>query len=184
MYDAALYYGNMSSDRSDIISRLRLETGSFFLCTIHRQENTDNIENLRSIITTLNEVHREKSVVLPLHPRTRKILAQNSIRMDFEPIEPVGYFDIIELLKHCNLVITDSGGMQKEAYFFRKYCVTLREETEWVELVDNGYNVLAGCDPVKIRQGISMFSGRQILNFSDLYGNGNASQRIADIIKN
>jgi len=153
------------------------------LCTVHRQENTDDLVRLTSIIGALNEIHRVTPVVLPLHPRTRKILAQNSIRTDFEPIEPVGYFDIIELLKHCSLVITDSGGMQKEAYFFKKYCITLREETEWIELVQNNFNVLAGCDPVLINNGVSRFSGREITASSGLYGNGDASQLILDIIK-
>jgi UDP-GlcNAc3NAcA epimerase len=183
MYDAALYYGSMSSDRSDIMSRLRLRGGKFMLCTVHRQENTDDPARLNSIIEALNEIHRETPVVLPLHPRTRKILAQNSIRTDFEPIEPVGYFDIIELLKHCSLVITDSGGMQKEAYFFKKYCITLREETEWVELVENKYNALAGCDPILIKKGVSQFLGKEITVSGGLYGNGNASQLIVDIIK-
>ncbi len=183
MYDAALFYGSMSSDRSDIMSRLSLGGRKFMLCTVHRQENTDDLARLRSIIEALNEIHRETPVVLPLHPRTRKILAQNSIHTGFEPIEPVGYFDIIELLKHCSLVITDSGGMQKEAYFFKKYCITLREETEWVELVENNFNVLAGCDPVLIKKAVSRFSGREITSSSGLYGNGDASQLILDIIK-
>jgi UDP-GlcNAc3NAcA epimerase len=183
MYDAALFYGSMSSDRSDIMSRLGLRGKEFLLCTVHRQENTDDLSRLKTIIHALNEVHREISVVLPLHPRTRKILAQNSIHTDFEPIEPVGYYDIIELLKHCRLVITDSGGMQKEAYFFKKYCITLREETEWVELVENHFNVLAGCDPDLIKNGVIRFSGKEIADSSGLYGNGNASQLIVDIIK-
>jgi UDP-GlcNAc3NAcA epimerase len=184
MYDAALFYGSRSQDRSDIIKRLGLGANNFILCTVHRQENTDDISHLKSIINTLNEVHRETKVILPLHPRTRKILAQHSIHPDFEPVEPVGYYDIVELLKHCSLVITDSGGMQKEAYFFRKYCITLRQETEWVELVENNFNVLAGCDPVLIKKGISQFSGKEITVSSGLYGNGNASQLIVDIIKN
>ena len=121
MYDAALFYGAFSSQRSDIIKRLDLASGKYVLCTIHRQENTDNVENLRSIISSLNEIDREMPVILPLHPRTRKILGQNQIIPDFIPIEPVGYFDILELLKNCKLVMTDSGGMQKEAYFFNKY---------------------------------------------------------------
>jgi UDP-GlcNAc3NAcA epimerase len=183
MYDAALFYGSRSHDRSDIITKLNLGESNFVLCTVHRQENTDDITHLKSIINALNEVHRETKVVLPLHPRTRKILAQNSIHTDFEPIEPVGYYDIVELLKHCSLVITDSGGMQKEAYFFRKYCITLREETEWVELVENNFNVLAGCDPILIKKGISRFLGKEIEVSPGLYGNGNASQLIVDIIK-
>lgn len=183
MYDAALFYGSRSAGRSDILSKLKLRDKSFILCSVHRQENTDDITRLKSIIEALNDINRETTVVLPLHPRTRKILAQNSIHTDFEPVEPVGYYDIVELLKHCGLVITDSGGMQKEAYFFRKYCITLRDETEWVELVDNNFNVLAGCDPVLIKKSVSQFLGKEIIASEGLYGSGNASQLIVDIIK-
>ncbi len=183
MYDAALYYGSRSSDRSDILSKLQLRDKNFILCSVHRQENTDDIARLKSIIGALNDIHGETTVILPLHPRTRKILAENSIFTRFEPIEPVGYYDIVELLKHCSLVITDSGGMQKEAYFFRKYCITLREETEWVELVENNYNVLTGSDPILIKKAVSQFLGKEITVSGGLYGNGNASQLIVDIIK-
>jgi UDP-GlcNAc3NAcA epimerase len=184
MYDAALYYGSRSSDRSDILSKLRVRDKNFILCSVHRQENTDDITRLKSIIEALNDIHRETTVILPLHPRTRKILAQNSIDTLFDPIEPVGYYDIVELLKHSGLVITDSGGMQKEAYFFRKYCITLREETEWVELVENNYNVLAGSDPVLIKKGVGRFLGKEITDSQGLYGNGDASQLIVNTLKN
>jgi UDP-GlcNAc3NAcA epimerase len=184
MYDAALFYGAVSSNRSDIINILNLTKSKFILCTIHRQENTDNIERLSSLVSVLNDINREIPVVLPLHPRTRKIFEYNHIKLGFEPIEPVGYFDIVELLKNCSLVMTDSGGMQKEAYFFNKYCLTLRTETEWIELVSNNYNFLVGYDPFLIKQCISNYLGKTINNPSTLFGNGNASELIVELLLN
>lgn len=182
MYDAALYYGAMSSQRSDIIKRLNITPGIFVLCTVHRQENTDDLSSLKSIIAALNKIHHDMKVVLPLHPRTRKTMEQHGIVPRFDPIEPVGYFDIIELLKHCCLVITDSGGMQKEAYFFDKYCITIRRETEWIELVNNHYNFLAGPDEDSILHYFLQAVSKKFNNIHHFYGTGDASQRIAEII--
>lgn len=179
MYDAALYYGAMSSQRSDILKTLNLNPDHYILCTIHRQENTDNLENLKSIVLALNNIYHEIPIVLPLHPRTRKILEINNINLAFEPINPVGYFDIVELLKHSSMVITDSGGMQKESYFFKRYCITLRNETEWIELVDSGYNFLSGADQSKIMTLYKkIISKNTIKESGTLYGNGDASERI------
>lgn len=182
MYDTALYYGAVSSQKSVILDKFNLREKKFILCSIHRQENTDNLQHLKSIISALNNINLETRVVLPLHPRTRKIITQNHIKLAFEPVEPVGYFDIIELLRNCSLVITDSGGMQKEAYFFRKFCVTMREETEWIELVDNHFNILVGSNPAKIEKGYADFVGREISNEIALYGHGDASIKITETI--
>jgi UDP-GlcNAc3NAcA epimerase len=182
MYDAVLYYGAKSSQYSDILSKLALTENNFILCTIHRQENTDNLNNLRSIVSALNDVNHKVAVVLPLHPRTRKILVKNGIDLVFDPIEPVGYFDMVELLKGCNLVLTDSGGLQKEAFFFSKYCLTLRKETEWIELVKNGFNILVGSDPNLIKQGVDRFCAKSISDPPLLYGKGNASKLITEIL--
>jgi|WetSurMetagenome_2_1015567.scaffolds.fasta_scaffold42140_3 UDP-GlcNAc3NAcA epimerase len=184
MYDAALYYSKISGISSYIINKLGLSENQYILCTVHRQENTDNLNNLSSIITELNRISKNIRVVLPLHPRSKKILDKNNIKLDFQPIEPVGYFDIIELLRHTGLVITDSGGMQKEAFFFGKYCLTLREETEWTELVDHQYNQLVGCNDIRIKEGIDAFFGRKINNPVSLYGKGNASERIVQYLRN
>ncbi len=176
MLDAGMYY----AAKSEEMCQLPKETlaGDFILCTLHRAENTDDPERLRSIVDALNDLHKEIRIVLPLHPRTRNLLEKFDIRLDVDRIDPVGYFDMIELLKHCRLVMTDSGGLQKEAYFFGKNCVTMRDETEWVELVDNGFNCLAGADGVKIRA-----LAREMLNKSSdfslkLYGNGDAGEKI------
>ncbi|HJZ39662.1 MAG TPA: UDP-N-acetylglucosamine 2-epimerase (non-hydrolyzing) [Bacteroidales bacterium] len=184
MYDAALFYGARSSQRSDIISRLNLSDRDFVLSTVHRQENTDNIDKLNNIVSALNEINNNMPVVLPLHPRTRKILDMHAITTGFEPIEPVGYFEIIELLKHCRMVVTDSGGMQKEAYFFRKYCLTLRDETEWVELTEYGFNQLCGADKGTILSGYHHFRNKPFSGIKSLYGEGNAASIIAGILSN
>lgn len=182
MYDSALFYASRAEAKSDVLNRLSLAHKPFVLCTIHRQENTDDLNNLNSIITGLNSLSHETTVILPLHPRTRKIMQQQGIFTEFETIEPVGYFDIVRLLKNCQLVITDSGGMQKEAYFFGKYCLTLRDETEWVELIEHGFNCLVGIDPKKILSSYHDIVHNPFPNVHDLYGEGKASQKIAGIM--
>lgn len=182
MYDAALFYGAFSQDKSDVMKRLDLSRGDFIVCTIHRQENTDNIDNLKAIIKSLNNINKLKKVVLPLHPRTRKIMEANQLHTDFPVIEPLGYFDIVELLKHCSLVVTDSGGMQKEAFFFDKFCITVRNETEWTELVENQYNYLAGPDENKILNAYRDIQIRKFENKHHFYGKGDASRKIIEAI--
>jgi len=183
MYEAALYYKQFSGLKSSIIKDHNLQDEEFVLCTVHRQENTDNIDNLNAIINALNDINKHVRVVLPLHPRTKNIIEKNHIRTLFEIIEPVGYFDIIELLRNCQLVLTDSGGMQKEAYFFRKYCITLREETEWTELVENGCNFLAGHDKEKIREVFDNIYKKKLPGSISLYGKGDAGLKIANHIR-
>ena len=177
MQDAAMYYAAKAQLKSDIIRKAGLN--KFVLATIHRQENTDNPENLKNIIEGLNAIHKEIPVVVPMHPRTRNILAQNYQLPDFTIIDPVGYFDMIMLLKSCEMVITDSGGVQKEAFFFAKHCITLREQTEWVELVDKGYNLLVGSDIDKLRDAFDFFRNKQSDFSIDLYGNGKAAEMAA-----
>jgi len=182
MQDSAIYYSKISEDKSKIISKLYLS--KYLLCTVHRAENTDNIEHLRSIIKAINTIHKEISVVFPIHPRTRKILEANAIICDAIMIDPIGYFDMIALIKNCLLVISDSGGLQKEAFFFKKCCVTLRNETEWVELVEGGFNKLAGIETEKI-----VLNVHEMLNTNpdfevNLYGNGQASQNIVEHLIN
>ena len=115
------------------------------------------------------------TVIVPIHPRTRKIIERNKIKIYFTMIDPIGYFEMIELLKNCKLVLTDSGGMQKEAYFFNKYCVTLRDETEWVELIQHGFNKLAGANEQNIIDAFNSFTSKPFRKTIDLYGGGNAS---------
>lgn len=182
MQDAAIFYAARSEVKSKVLSLLGLSSG-FVLATIHRQENTDDPEKLRSIIEGLNTINRDSRVVVPLHPRTRNIIAKQKLNVEFLVIDPVGYFDMVELLKHCSLVVTDSGGVQKEAFFFKKPCITAREQTEWVELVDNGFNTLVGSD-----SGLMLKAYHDMLaksyNFDiNLYGNGHAASVVANEIE-
>ncbi len=184
MYDVALYYSRISGDWSTIISDLNLKEKPFLLTTLHRQENTDDLERLNSIISALNNLSAEYQIVLPIHPRTRKILQNEKFKLNFEPIDPVGYFDMIELLKHCKMVITDSGGVQKEAFFFGKHCLVTRDETEWTELVDLHYNFMVGADTEKIVNTVSEVSRATAKFDVKPYGEGNAAEKIALFLKN
>jgi len=180
MQDAALFYAKKAEEKSNIIQKLDLQ--DFIIATIHRQENTDTPENLQNIIFTLNEINKQIQVVVPLHPRTRKIIENQNIKAEFKIIEPISYFDMIMLLKSCKMVITDSGGLQKEAFFFGKHCITLRRETEWTELVENGFNILTGSSPEKIQNAFEILMNKKSEFSVDLYGNGHAAEIAAKYI--
>lgn len=180
MQDATMYYAKRAKDKSSILNDLQLN--HFVLATIHRQENTDNPDNLKNIIAGLNAINRKTPVVVPIHPRTRNILKQMQIDPEFSLIDPVGYFDMIMLLSHCDLVVTDSGGVQKEAFFFGKHCITLREQTEWVELVTNDFNRLTGSNPQLLQAAFDCFSTKSSDFSVDLYGKGKAAEKAAEII--
>ncbi len=181
MYDAILYYSSKAKEKSSILKDLNLKD-DFILTTIHRQENTNNINCLKEITDSLNELSKNNTIVFPLHPRTKKILEKNNIKLNFETIEPIGYFDMIQLLKNCKFVISDSGGLQKEAYFFNKYCINIRKETEWIELVDINQNHITGANKAKILETIKTISFSEFKK--EIYGNGNAGEKIVDIISN
>lgn len=181
MYDAALYYSDKSKPSS-----VKLPD-KYVLCTIHRAENTDDIERLLNIFSALEEISKLCPVVLPLHPRTRGILHNIKYNLDNRNIyfiDPVGYLEMIALLKNCTLVMTDSGGVQKEAFFFGKICITLREETEWMELVAAGVNKIVGSDKDKIVDSFNCFYPDQApASFSNnLYGNGDAGEKIIETL--
>ncbi len=180
MLDAALYYANRSNDKAKIAFPLKEK---FILCTLHRAENTDNPKRLSEIVRALNDLHKEIEVVLPLHPRTKKMLELQNIDLRVNTIAPQGYFEMITLIKNCKLVMTDSGGLQKEAYFFKKPCVTLRDETEWTELVDNGFNVLAGASYPLITKKASIMMAKKLDFSKQLYGDGNAGKKILKKLK-
>jgi UDP-GlcNAc3NAcA epimerase len=182
MYDAALFYEKKADVNSDIIDKLQLVSSNYVLVTVHRQENTDNPERLRSIFGALEEINKTLPVVLPIHPRTRKILAGANINPSFDLLEPAGYFDMIQLLKHARLVMTDSGGMQKEAYFFKKFCITLRDETEWVELVEMKVNYLSGTDHNSILNTFNQQVTKKFPDIAQIYGDGGAADKIAVIL--
>ena len=178
MEDAALYYSQKSDHISTILISHTLNPADYILCTIHRQENTDDEKNMKALVEALNEINNFIKVVIPLHPRTLKKLEAFKLKLNAKILPPVGYFDMLQLIKNCRLVVTDSGGLQKEAYFFDKYCITLREETEWSELVDNGYNVLAGTSKEKILESVQKFLEAMFEKKESLYGGGTASDLI------
>jgi UDP-GlcNAc3NAcA epimerase len=144
MYDVALHYSVIAEQKSSIMERMNVRPGKYILATIHRAENTDDFTRLEAIFEGLRLVGREIPVILPLHPRTRRALKSTGLleKMDgsIRLIDPIGYLDIIMLEKNARLIATDSGGVQKEAFFYHVPCVTLRDETEWVELVELGWN--------------------------------------------
>lgn len=183
MKDAVKHYGKISGEKSAIISRLNLIPNEFVLATIHRQENTDNVEKLKEIFEGLELISKEKQVVLPLHPRTKAILNQHNLTYDIKIIDPVGYFDMLELLKKCNLVITDSGGLQKEAFFNKKHCIIAREETEWVELVANGFAEIVGSDKKNMYQSFENYQ-KSTANFEmNLFGENVGEKIYNEIFK-
>jgi UDP-GlcNAc3NAcA epimerase len=181
MQDAAIYYAQFVEEKSHALKDNNI-TDDIALVTIHRAENTDDPERLNAIVNALNHIQKKLRVVCPLHPRTRKIMDKLKLIPEFDLIDPVGYFDMIALLQRSKVVLTDSGGLQKEAFFFNSPCVTMRDQTEWVELVENGFNMIAGADSDQI---IAAFN--QMIDASpdfslDLYGKGKASENIASII--
>lgn len=183
MFDAAMYYTQKSEENSKILDTLALKGKPFILATIHRAENTDNAQNLSAIFSAFTTLAHECPVVLPLHPRTRKLIQSHNISTaGVTLIDPVGYFDMLQLIRNARLVITDSGGLQKEAYFFGKPCITTRNETEWTELVTYGYNILTGADSNKILEAYQQMRDKQITSDDNLYGQGDASDKIAQAL--
>jgi len=181
MYDAMLFYFSKSNDA--IIKQLDLQSKKFILATIHRAENTNDLQHLASIVKALNELNTDQTVIVPLHPRTAKLIHHLNTKPTFTIIEPVGYLDMLQLLNHCSLVITDSGGLQKEAYWFKKFCIVLREQTEWVELYENGFCELAGSDSKKITDIANKFSQKVFIDKQGLYGEGKAGEKIVEILE-
>lgn len=182
MYDAVLFYNELNSKRETIIEKRKLATKSYTLVTIHRAENTDNPERVTNIVNALVEHAQSTKVILPLHPRTRAKLEAlgllNRLEKSVELLEPVGYLDMLALEAHANLIVTDSGGVQKEAYFNKVPCVTLRDETEWVELVEAGWNRL--CSPLG---DISFATEALTITSNGLYfGEGISSNQIIDVV--
>jgi UDP-N-acetylglucosamine 2-epimerase len=183
MYDVALQFSAKSNGQSTILADLGLRRKEYILATVHRAENTDNRECLTNIFEALREFTRELNVVLPLHPRTRKMLSVFDIENQLDGIkiiEPVGFLDMIALESNARLIATDSGGLQKEAYFHKVPCVTLRSETEWVETLEANWNVLAAVHSVRgiteMLRGSLAFPG--IRSAISDYGDGLASHKI------
>ena len=179
MFDAVMYYKQYSQKPVFDIPP------EFVLVTIHRAENTDDPARLKSIFSALRKISREMPVIIPLHPRSLPLVKTLKISIDnMRIVDPVGYLNMVYLLERCTLVMTDSGGLQKEAYFFKKPCITLRDETEWVELVENDFNCIVGADEQRIYEGFKN-SLKKSLNYDlNLYGGGDAGIKIARFLSN
>jgi UDP-N-acetylglucosamine 2-epimerase len=212
MYDSIIYYSKIAEEKSTILSDLNLcssvpdslpvrqagalpacrtgkhtpnaerRTPNYYLATLHRAENTDDPERLGSILRALSRIGREAAVVLPLHPRTRKMMKAchlPPIVQGLRLVEPLSYLNMVKLMKHSRAVFTDSGGVQKEAYWLKVPCFTLREETEWVETVESGWNVLVGTEEKKILSSVkALEGGKGKRKRKALFGNGKASEEI------
>ncbi|HMJ68529.1 MAG TPA: UDP-N-acetylglucosamine 2-epimerase (non-hydrolyzing) [Cyclobacteriaceae bacterium] len=183
MLDTLLFYKQRASQKSTVVKDLGLAGKDFVLATIHRAENTNNIERLKGICEAINEINKKIPVVLPLHPRTKGYLNANNIMLEAQVTEPLGYFDMLSVLSSCKLVMTDSGGLQKESYFCGKFCVTLRDQTEWVELIDAGANVLAGASKKTIVDSVFSNLTTKVSFDPKLYGDGHAAEKIAARLK-
>ncbi|SFC85937.1 non-hydrolyzing UDP-N-acetylglucosamine 2-epimerase [Clostridium uliginosum] len=181
MYDAINLFKERAKKVSTIVETLDLTPESYILSTIHRAENTDSIERLTSIISALSNCNEK--IILPLHPRTKKFIEEYNLPIgdNIKIIDPVGYLEMVSLENNSKKILTDSGGVQKEAYFLKKPCITMRDETEWVETVQNGWNTIVGSDSNKILDAISNFSPTGTP--PSAFGNGDTSDIITDIIR-
>ncbi|HKD80959.1 MAG TPA: UDP-N-acetylglucosamine 2-epimerase (non-hydrolyzing) [Candidatus Angelobacter sp.] len=187
MFDAAIYYGSKAKEHSEVLRNLSLRSRDYILATLHRAENTDDPECLRSILSGLAQMAREVPVMLPIHPRTRRILHDNGVLREISRyisvIDPLGYLDMMMLEQNARLIATDSGGVQKEAYFHGVPCVTFRESTEWVELIELGWNRLA--PPVSaaaVLSGLHDGLESRPSPSESPYGDGHAAERIVQIL--
>lgn len=185
MYDSVFYNMKLAMEKSDVLERLELKPEGYYLATVHRAENTDDPNKLLTILEALNRL--DQKVVFPMHPRTRNIL--KNYGRDIETyrnilvVEPVGYLDMLMLTKHSRKVLTDSGGLQKEAYFLDRPCVTLRNETEWVETLDGNWNVLVDVDNDRIVEVVKSQAPEVNIKNKMYFGNGRAAEEMLRILK-
>jgi len=193
MYDSILYYSKIAEKGSNILTELNLLANTqpptpkpYYLATLHRAENTDEPKRLKSILKALKEIGRDIPVVLPLHPRTKKMINTHHLLGEtkgIKLIDPVSYFDMLKLEKNAKAILTDSGGVQKEAYWFKVPCFTLRDETEWVETIQSGQNVLVGAEWKRIVEEIMHRMERKpVLTDSKIFGDGKASEKILQMV--
>jgi UDP-N-acetylglucosamine 2-epimerase len=181
MSDALAYAVERSESRSDILSRLELAPRRYLLATVHRPENTDNLTRLLSILSAFDET--EEPIIFPIHPRTRKAVESAGISLQSRNprfIEPVGHLDMVQLERFARLILTDSGGMQKEAYWLGVPCVTMRDQTEWVETVEAAWNVIVGADKERIMEAVKSFAPSGLRPI--LYGDGHTAEKMEQIL--
>jgi UDP-N-acetylglucosamine 2-epimerase len=178
MADVLYKYKDLAEAKSEILKECDVKENNYYLATIHRQSNADSVTNMETILGAFGRV--DKPVIFPVHPRTYKLINKLDIPDNVKLIDPVSYMDMIMLVKSAIKIITDSGGVQKEAYMLMTPCITLRSTTEWVETIDAGWNCLCPIDVVKIETEIKREFVRN--NYQVLYGNGNAADKIVNII--
>ena len=193
MFDNSMYFSSIANEKQGLVEKLQLTPGEFILCTIHRDSNTDKPEHLNQIIRGLLQIQQisNQVLVLPLHPRTRKKMTellepavaeelQDNSRI--QVIDPAGFLDMISLESRCSMVITDSGGVQKEAFFFKKPCIILREQTEWVEIVENGNALLVGSSEEKLIEAYHQLTTKKDYTYPPFFGDGHASEEICRLM--
>ncbi|PLX21664.1 MAG: UDP-N-acetylglucosamine 2-epimerase (non-hydrolyzing), partial [Salinivirgaceae bacterium] len=187
MYDNSLYFAELASEKSKILEEAGVKGDAFILATVHRDHNTDNPQKLAQIFEAFLEIAANYKIVLPLHPRTLKMLEHNDNEglylkvkneSNLKIIPPVSFFDIIQLEQNAKMIVTDSGGVQKEAYFFQKPCIILRPQTEWVEILDTGLAVLTDANKDKILEAYQKFENISADNFPEIFGDGKAAEFI------
>ena len=184
MYDALLWNCEIAEEKSTVLKELHLEPKSYFLATVHRAENTEDLARLRSILDAFERISKVARVIWPVHPRTRKILqSQVSLKLNSQCdfLDPVSYHDMLCLEKGACAILTDSGGVQKEAYWLGVPCVTLRDETEWVETLETGWNTLAGTEPDRIFASATVDSPPRP-GSRDLFGDGRSARKIVQTL--
>ncbi len=179
MFDSIEYYKNIAAQKCTLKNIIDYEPGTYFLATVHRQENTDNIKNLQNIFLAFSEL--DMPVVIPLHPRTMKIMDEVTHRSNVKIISPVGYLEMITLINNCHKVLTDSGGLQKEAFFLKKPCITLRDETEWIETLEGGWNYIVGANKMRILEKIH---AKNLSPQNNYFGDGKAAEKIVEYMRN
>ncbi|OFX21254.1 MAG: UDP-N-acetylglucosamine 2-epimerase [Bacteroidetes bacterium GWA2_31_9] len=193
MYDNSLYFSKISSTKYDISKMHNVKSNNYILATIHRDNNTDNPKRFESIIRAIIDITESNKIdaIIPLHPRTSKILSQDLNSALFQKISnskyikivpPASFLEMIELERNASIILTDSGGVQKEAFFFKKPCLILRSETEWVELVENGNAVICDADYHKIIDNYNVMNKKNDFSWSNIFGNGKASEFICEKI--
>lgn len=190
MYDNSLYFARMAETQSAIFKHFKINPNQYILATIHRDHNTDQPERLEAIFGAIHQIatRDEVDVFIPLHPRTKKLLPENLTPSLYQKItenkrimisKPVSFLDMINLEKNASMVMTDSGGVQKEAYFFRKPVIILRPQTEWVEIVEEGAGKICDADQQKIMEAFHTFRSDQMIHFPPIFGDGKAAEFIA-----
>jgi UDP-N-acetylglucosamine 2-epimerase len=183
MFDALLHFSKISDTKSNILERLNIKPKEYYLATIHRAENTDNYERLKNILIAFSKMN--EIVVFPIHPRTRKMINYYGLgdlleNDNVKVIDPVGYLDMLKLEKNAKAILTDSGGVQKEAFWLKVPCITLRDETEWIETVNLGWNRLVGSDVEKILKAVRDLKFGVDVNFENDF----SAKKMYEIIKN